>query len=166
MAITHLKGNPVQTVGELPAVGSKAPEFSLVANDLSEVKLSDFSGKTVVLSIFPSVDTPVCATSVKKFNERAAAGNSAVILNVSRDLPFAQKRFCGAEGIANVQTLSAFRNEEFGKQYGVAIAEGPFKSLYARALLVINGNGQVVYSELVPEIAQEPNYDAALAAAK
>jgi thioredoxin-dependent peroxiredoxin len=164
MAVTHLKGNPVNTCGDVPAVGSQAPGFCLVANDLSEVKLADFVGKTVVLSIFPSVDTPVCATSVKKFNERAAAGGSAVILNVSRDLPFAQKRFCGAEGISDVQTLSAFRCDDFGKQYGVTIAEGPFQALFARALLVINGEGKVVYSELVNEVAEEPNYDGALAA--
>jgi thioredoxin-dependent peroxiredoxin len=164
MALTHLKGNPVNTCGDLPAVGSQAPDFCLVANDLSEVKLSNFAGKTVVLSIFPSVDTPVCATSVKKFNERAAGNDSVVVLNVSRDLPFAQKRFCGAEGIANVQTLSAFRCDGFGKSYGVTIAEGPFQSLFARALLVINGEGKVTYSELVNEVAEEPNYDTAMAA--
>ncbi len=164
MAVTHLKGNPCQTCGELPAVGSAAPNFTLVANDLSEKKLSDFSGKTVVLSIFPSVDTPVCATSIKRFNEAVATSGDVVVLNVSKDLPFAQKRFCGAEGIENVHTLSGFRCEQFGKDYGITLVDGPLHGLYSRAVFVINGDGKIVYSEHVPEIAQEPNYDAALSA--
>ncbi|MEQ1903142.1 MAG: thiol peroxidase [Pirellulaceae bacterium] len=166
MAVTKLKGNPVNTCGDLPTVGSSAPEFRLVGTDLAECGLGDFKGKNVVLSVFPSVDTPTCATSVRKFNAQAAALNNTVVINVSRDLPFAQKRFCAAEGIENVKSLSGFRCDEFGKKYGVALTEGPLKGLYARAVIVINGDGKVVHQELVPEIADEPNYAAALAAIK
>jgi thioredoxin-dependent peroxiredoxin len=162
MAQITMRGNPINTVGDLPGAGATAPGFHLVGSDLSEVSSDQFDGKPVLLNIFPSVDTPVCATSVRTFNERAAAGGVSV-LNVSNDLPFAQARFCGAEGIENVQTASAFR-DSFGKDYGVTIADGPFAGLLARAVVVVGADGNVAYSELVPEIAQEPNYDAALAA--
>lgn len=162
MAQITLKGNPINTVGELPAVGSTAPAFTLTGTDLGTVGSDQFSGKPLLLNIFPSVDTPVCATSVRTFNERAAAGGVAV-LNVSNDLPFAQKRFCGAEGIENVTTGSGFR-DSFGADYGITIADGPMAGLLGRAIVVINADGTVAYTELVPEIAQEPDYDAALAA--
>ncbi|GFG95894.1 thiol peroxidase [Mycobacterium intracellulare] len=163
MAQITLRGNPINTVGELPAVGSKAPGFSLTGGDLAAVSSEQFGGKPVVLNIFPSIDTPVCATSVRTFNERAAGGGATVV-NVSKDLPFAQARFCGAEGIENVKTASAFR-DSFGEDYGVTLADGPMAGLLARAIVVIGADGNVAYTELVPEIAQEPNYDAALAAA-
>jgi thiol peroxidase len=162
MAQITLRGNPINTVGELPAVGSPAPGFSLVGTDLGAVSSDQFSGKPVLLNIFPSVDTPVCATSVRTFNERAA-GSGLSVLCVSNDLPFAQKRFCGAEGIENVTTASAFR-DNFGEDYGIALADGPMAGLLARAVVVIGADGNVAYAELVPEIAQEPDYDAALAA--
>ena len=162
MAQITLRGNPINTVGELPAVGSPAPGFSLVGTDLGAVSNEQFSGKPVLLNIFPSVDTPVCATSVRTFNERAA-GSGVSVLCVSNDLPFAQKRFCGAEGIENVATASAFR-DNFGVDYGIALADGPMAGLLARAVVVIGADGNVAYTELVPEIAQEPNYDAALEA--
>jgi thioredoxin-dependent peroxiredoxin len=162
MAQITLRGNPINTVGELPAVGSPAPAFNLTGTDLGAVSNDQFSGKPVVLNIFPSIDTPVCATSVRTFNDRAAA-TGASVLNVSKDLPFAQARFCGAEGIENVKTGSAFR-DSFGDDYGVTITDGPMAGLLARAVVVIGADGNVAYTELVPEIAQEPNYDAALAA--
>ncbi|MDT5336092.1 MAG: thioredoxin-dependent peroxiredoxin [Mycobacterium sp.] len=162
MAQITMRGNPINTVGELPAVGAPAPAFTLTGTDLGAVTNDQFSGKSVLLNIFPSVDTPVCATSVRTFNERAAASGVAVVC-VSNDLPFAQKRFCGAEGIENVTTASGFR-DTFGKDYGITIADGPFAGLLGRAVVVIGADGNVTYSELVPEIAQEPNYDAALAA--
>jgi thiol peroxidase len=162
MAQITLRGNPINTVGELPAVGSPAPGFSLTGTDLGAVSSDEFSGKPLLLNIFPSVDTPVCATSVRTFNERAA-GSGLSVLCVSNDLPFAQKRFCGAEGIENVTTASAFR-DNFGEDYGIALADGPMAGLLARAVVVIGADGNVAYAELVPEIAQEPNYDAALAA--
>ncbi|CDP82118.1 MULTISPECIES: thiol peroxidase [Mycolicibacterium] len=164
MAQITLRGNPINTVGELPAVGSPAPSFSLVGTDLGAVTNDQFAGKAVLLNIFPSVDTPVCATSVRTFNERAADAGAAVLC-VSKDLPFAQKRFCGAEGIENVTTASAFR-DSFGEDYGIALADGPMAGLLGRAVVVIGADGKVAYTELVPEIAQEPNYDAALAALK
>jgi thiol peroxidase len=163
MAQITLRGNPISTVGELPAVGSTAPAFSLTGADLGAVDSDQFRGKSLLLNIFPSVDTPVCAMSVRTFNERAAASGVAVLC-VSNDLPFAQKRFCGAEGIENVTTASAFR-DSFGEDYGIAIADGPMAGLLGRAVVVIDADGRVAYSELVPEIATEPNYDAALAAA-
>ena len=162
MAQITLRGNPINTVGELPSVGSRAPAFSLTGADMGAVSNEQFSGKPVVLNIFPSVDTPVCATSVRTFNERVAGGGVTVV-NVSKDLPFAQKRFCGSEGIENVTTASAFR-DSFGEDYGVSIADGPMAGLLARAVVVIGADGNVAYTELVPEIAHEPNYDAALAA--
>jgi thioredoxin-dependent peroxiredoxin len=157
-----MRGNPINTVGDLPAVGASAPAFTLVGSDLAPVSSEQLHGKAVLLNIFPSVDTPVCATSVRTFNERAAAGGLSVLC-VSNDLPFAQARFCGAEGIENVQSASGFR-DSFGQDYGVTIADGPFAGLLARAVVVIDADGNVAYSELVPEIAEEPNYDAALAA--
>ncbi len=162
MAQITLRGNPINTVGELPAVGSTAPGFTLTGTDLGAVHDTDFRGKPVLLNIFPSVDTPVCATSVRTFNERAAGGGVSV-LNVSKDLPFAQQRFCGAEGIENVKTASAFR-DNFGEDYGITIADGPMAGLLARSIVVIGADGNVAYAELVPEIADEPDYDAALAA--
>lgn len=163
MAQTALRGNPIYTVGDLPAVGQTAPAFELTDTDLKNRTSSEFAGKTVVLNIFPSLDTPVCATSVRRFNE-LAAGKDAAVLCISADLPFAQKRFCGAEGIDNVVTLSAFRHDAFGQDYGVRLADGPMAGLFARAVVVIDPDGKVSHTELVPEIAQEPNYDAAMAA--
>ncbi len=165
MAQTALKGNTVNTVGELPAEGSLAPDFTLVGSDLSESSLSDFSGKKVILNIFPSIDTGICAMSVRKFNEEASNLDNTVVLCISVDLPFAHGRFCGAEGIENVVTLSQFRDEgAFGRDYGIRLADGPMKGLDGRAVVVLNEKGTVVYTELVPEITQEPNYEAALAA--
>ncbi|ORV45500.1 lipid hydroperoxide peroxidase [Mycolicibacter engbaekii] len=161
MAQITLKGNQINTVGELPAVGSAAPAFSLTGTDLGVVDSGQFAGKPVLLNIFPSVDTPVCATSVRTFNERAAAAGA--VLAVSNDLPFALKRFCGAEGIDNVTSASAFRSS-FGADYGITITDGPLAGLLGRAIVVIGADGNVAYTELVPEIGQEPNYDAALAA--
>ena len=161
MATITLKGNPIHTAGDLPAQGNQAPDFSLLRGDLSRGTLASFPGKKV-LNIFPSVDTPVCATSVRKFN-KLASEKGITVLNISEDLVFAQKRFCGAEGLDKVEVLSAFRSS-FGKDYGLEITEGPFTGLTARAVLVLDENNKVIHAELVPEIAQEPNYDAALAA--
>ncbi len=163
MAIITLGGNPISTIGELPKAGSKAPHFELVKSDLSSTTLNDYVGKKVVLNIFPSIDTGVCATSVRKFNELAGNLENTKVFCISRDLPFAQKRFCGAEGLENVENLSDFKNGSFGETYGLTITEGIFHGLHARAVVVIDENGIVSHSELVPEIAQEPNYDAALA---
>lgn len=164
MAQITLRGNSINTVGDLPAVGSPAPDFSLTGTDLGAVTSDQFQGKALLLNIFPSIDTPVCATSVRTFNERAA-GAGATVLCVSKDLPFAQKRFCGAEDIENVTAASAFRGS-FGEDYGITIADGPMAGLLGRAVVVIGADGKVAYTELVPEIAQEPDYDAALAALK
>jgi thiol peroxidase len=165
MATTKLGGNPVNTSGSLPATNSPTPAFTLVKDDLSEVTNASLAGKRVVLNIFPSVDTPTCAKSVRKFNELAASMNNTVVLCVSADLPFAQKRFCGAEGITNVQNASSFRTD-FGKVYGLNIVDGVLKGLLARAVVVLDEAGKVKHTELVDEIANEPNYDAALAALK
>jgi thiol peroxidase len=162
MAQITLRGNAINTVGELPALGSSAPAFTLTGADLSPLSSDSFRGKPVLLNIFPSVDTPVCASSVRTFNQRAGATGATVVC-VSKDLPFAQKRFCGAEDIENVSTGSAFR-DSFGEDYGVTIADGPMAGLLARAVVVIDSEGNVAYTELVPEIANEPNYEAALAA--
>ena len=164
MAEITLRGNPIHTVGDLPPVGAPAPSFSLTQKDLSETTNADFAGKRVVLNIFPSVDTAVCATSVRKFNEKAAGLNNTVVLCVSADLPFAQNRFCGAEGIENVIMASTFRNADFGDTFGVRLADSGMRGLMARAVVVIDDKGMVRHNELVAEIAQEPNYDAALAA--
>ncbi len=165
MAEITFRGNPIHTVGELPAVGSPAPAFTLTGLDLSDVTVAGFAGKNLVLNIFPSVDTAVCAMSVRTFNERAAALDNTTVLNVSADLPFAMGRFCGAEGIENVQSASVFRSD-FGDSYGVRITEGPLAGLMSRAVVVVNGDGVVTYTEQVPEIGQEPDYDSALAALK
>ena len=163
MAQITLKGNPIHTSGDLPAVGSKAPDFKLVGTDMSEKSLADYAGKTLVLNIFPSLDTPVCATSVRTFNQRAA-GADATVLCISADLPFAHNRFCTSEGIENVVNLSTFRSPEFGDAYGMRITDGALAGILGRAVVVVDGEGNVAHTELVPEIAQEPNYDAALAA--
>jgi thioredoxin-dependent peroxiredoxin len=162
MAQTALGGNPVHTVGELPAIGS-TPSFTLTKGDLTEITPADLAGKKVVLNIFPSIDTPTCATSVRKFNEAAADLEGAVVVCVSADLPFAQGRFCGAEGLTNVTTASTFRSD-FGDEFGVELADGKLAGLLARAVVVLDESGKVTYTELVPEIAQEPNYAAALEA--
>jgi thioredoxin-dependent peroxiredoxin len=161
MATTALGGTPVHTVGDLPAVGSAAPAFALTGSDFSEVTLTE--GTRTVLNIFPSVDTGVCAASVKKFNELAAGLDNTVVVCVSNDLPFAQARFCGAEGIDNVTAASGYKSS-FGHDYGVAMTDGKFEALLARSVVVIDADGKVVHTELVPEIAQEPDYDAAVAA--
>ena len=167
MARVTLGGNPTNTIGELPTVGSIAPAFTLIGSDLNEVSSEAYSGKKVIMNIFPSVDTGVCSASVRRFNEEAAGLENTVVLCISRDLPFAQNRFCGAEGIENVVTLSNFRDGgAFGKDYGVELIDAGFKGLNARSVVVTDENGAVTYTELVPEIGQEPNYDAALAAAK
>lgn len=164
MGTVTLKGDPIETAGDLPAVGSDAPDFTLVAPDLGEITKSGLAGKRVILNIFPSVDTPVCAGSVRRFNEAASGLDNTVVLCVSMDLPFAQARFCGAEGLDNVQNGSDFRGGTFGKGYGIEITTGPLAGLHARAIVIFDEAGKVLYSELVPEIAQEPDYDAALAA--
>jgi thiol peroxidase len=161
--ITH-GGAPVNTSGNLPAVGSKAPDFKLVKSDLSIQKLSELKGKKVILSIFPSQETGVCSASIRKFNQLAAGKKNAMVLGISKDLPFAHKRFCESEGISNVVTLSGYRDQEFGKSYGVDTLDGPFAGLYARSIVIVDENGLVTYTEQVPETAQEPNYEAALAA--
>ncbi|WP_153558623.1 thiol peroxidase [Roseimaritima sediminicola] len=166
MAEVKLKGNPCQTCGELPSGGSDAPPIKLTKTDLSETTGADYSGKRVVLNIFPSIDTPTCATSVQRFNKEASQLDNTVVLCVSRDLPFAQKRFCGAEGLEDVVPASDFRSGDFGRAYGVQIEDGPLAGLLARAVVVLDENGKVIHSELVEEIANEPNYDAALAALK
>lgn len=162
MASITLHGTPFNTCGDLPGLGAKAPAFTLTGVDLGEI--SGPGSGTVVLNIFPSIDTPVCAAAVRQFNERASALNGVSVLCVSKDLPFALARFCGAEGIANVKTLSAFRHPEFGDAYGVTITEGPLQGLFARAVVVIGADNRVAYTQLVPEIAQEPDYEAVLKA--
>lgn len=164
MADTTLGGNPVHTNGDLPHTGSKAKDFQLVNTDLGTVSLSKYAGKKVVLNIFPSIDTATCATSVRTFNKRASELNNTVVLCISHDLPFAHKRFCGAEGIENVETLSDFRNGEFGKVYGLELVDGPLQGLHARSVIVLDENHDIVYTELVPDIKDEPDYEAALAA--
>lgn len=162
MASITLKGNTIHTSGNLANNGDKAPDFKLTANDLSTKTLADFSGKKIILNIFPSIDTGTCAASVRNFNKEAATLNNTVVLCISRDLPFAQARFCGAEGIENVLTLSDFATGSFGKDYGLEIIDGPLAHLHSRAIVVLDENGTVVYSEQVPEIVDEPNYKNAL----
>lgn len=165
MSKITLGGKPINTHGELPKVGASAPDFTLTAtDDMSEVSLKNYTGKNVVMNIFPSVDTGVCATSVRKFNAEASKLNNTVVLCISKDLPFAMKRFCGAEGLSNVITLSDYRNKGFSKTYGVEILDGAFEALDARAIVVIDADGKVKHTELVPEIGQEPNYEAAIKA--
>jgi thioredoxin-dependent peroxiredoxin len=163
MATITLGGNPINTSGKLPKTGSKAPQFQLVKNDLSIASLEDFAGSKLVLNIFPSVDTGTCAASVRHFNESASKLENTKVLCISRDLPFAQKRFCGAEGLENVINLSDFKTGNFGKDYGLEILDGPLAGLSSRVVIVLDENGVVQYAEQVPEIADEPNYDAALA---
>lgn len=165
MAHVTLQGNPVTTNGDLPAVGAKAPEFKLVDKDLRDVSLTDFRGKKKILNIVPSLDTPVCATSTKKFNELASGRDDLVVLIVSADLPFAMNRFCGVEHTDTVKTLSMMRDRNFAKNYGVLIQDGPLAGITARAIVVLDQNDQVVHTELVSEITSEPNYDDAMAAA-
>ena len=161
-----LQGNQIKTIGKLPKIGKKAPKFKLVKTDLSKAGLKDFKGKKVLINIFPSIDTGICAASLRKFNETAAGLENTIVLNVSKDLPFAHSRFCAAEGIENALTLSDFEKGKFGRKYGVTIKTGPMKGLLSRAVVVVNEEGLVSYTEQVPEIAQEPNYDAALEALK
>jgi len=164
MATVTLQGQPLQIEGQLPKPGAEAPGFRLVNAELKDVTLHDFAGRRKVLNIFPSIDTAVCATSVRKFNQRAAQLPNTVVLCISADLPFAQKRFCGAEGLNNVVTLSLMRGRSFAEDYGVAIATGPLAGLTARAVVVLDERNRVLHSQLVPEIAQEPDYEAAIKA--
>jgi len=164
MAQTALEGNPVNLAGDLPAVGSTAPDFKLTAGNLSDVTLADYAGKKKLLNIVPSLDTGVCAASTKKFNETMAGRDDAVALVISADLPFASGRFCSAEGITNVANLSMMRSRNFGKDYGVLIEDGPLAGITARAVVVLDADNKVLYTQLVPEITQEPDYDSAMAA--
>lgn len=163
MASITLKGNPVSTAGDLPAIGSEAPASNLTKTDLSEIKLSDYRGKNLILNIFPSIDTPTCATSVREFNQKAARVENTTVLCISADLPFALTRFCGAEGIENVESASTFRSN-FGSEFGATITSGPLSGLLSRAVVVLDTAGKVLYTEQVSEIAEEPNYENALAA--
>ncbi|KIX22438.1 thiol peroxidase [Flavobacterium sp. 316] len=163
MATVTLGGNAIHTSGELPTVGSKSPDFKLIKNDLGEASLSDFSGSKLVLNIFPSIDTGTCATSVREFNAKASQLENTKVLCISRDLPFAQKRFCGAEGLENVINLSDFNTGKFGKDFGLEITDGPLAGLHSRVVIVLDENGVVKYTEQVSEIADEPNYESALA---
>lgn len=162
MANITLKGNAINTIGNLPEVGSKAPDFKLTAVDLSQKTLADFAGKKVILNIFPSVDTGTCATSVREFNKKAANLENTTVLCISKDLPFAQARFCGAEGIENVVMLSDFATGNFGQAYNLEIENGPLAHLHSRAIVILDEKGNVAYTEQVSEIVDEPNYDAAL----
>jgi thiol peroxidase len=164
MAQITLKGNPVNTAGELPAVGSEAADFSLTKTDLSETTLADYKGKNVILNIFPSIDTGTCAASVRQFNKEASQLDNTVVLCISKDLPFAHSRFCEAEGIDNVVTTSEFRNSSFSDNYKVMITDGPLAGLFSRSIVIVSPEGKVAYTEQVPEIVDEPNYDKAIAA--
>ncbi len=164
MATITLKGNTIHTSGELPAIGTQAPNFNLVKNDLSSSSLSDYKGSKVILNIFPSIDTGTCAASVRQFNQEAAELDNTKVLCISRDLPFAQTRFCGAEGIENVVNLSDFGTGDFGRDYGLQIVDGPLANLHSRAVIVLDESGKVTYTEQVGEIVEEPNYKAALEA--
>jgi thioredoxin-dependent peroxiredoxin len=164
MAEITLKGNPIHTNGDLPVVGSTAPDFRLTKNDLSDVSLGDFAGRSKILSIVPSLDTGLCAESARKFNQLVGGRDDVVVLVISADLPFAQGRFCSAEGIDRVHTLSMMRSRNFAKDYGVLVQDGPTAGITARAVVVLDADNKVLHTELVPEIGQEPNYDAAFAA--
>ena len=164
MATVTLRGNPVNVGGNFPKVGDSAPDFNLTASDLSDVSLASYAGKRKVLNIVPSLDTPTCAKSTRVFNEKASAMSNTVVLVIAADLPFAMSRFCGAEGLKDVVALSTFRGKDFHTKYGVDIADGPLRGLTARGVVVLDENNKVKHAELVSEIAQEPNYDAALAA--
>lgn len=162
MAKITLQGNEIETIGFLPEIGTVAPDFTLVKTDLSEINLGDLKGKTIVLNIFPSIDTPVCATSVRKFNQAASLLTNTVVLCVSADLPFAHGRFCEIENINNVIPVSSFRNSEFGEKYGNKIITGPLSGLLARSIVIIDTDGKIIYNQQVPEIKQEPDYEQAL----
>jgi len=162
MAIVTLKGNKLNTIGTLPKIGSTAPEFNLIKNDLSTATLANYKGKKVVLNIFPSVDTGTCAQSVRQFNKDAATLDNTVVLCISKDLPFAQARFCGAEGIENVEMLSDYKDGNFGKSYEVSFTDGPLEALLSRSIVVLDENGTVIHAEQVAETVDEPNYKAAL----
>lgn len=162
METVYFKGTPVHTCGDIPAVGTVAPDFTLVGNSLENVKLSDYKGKRVVLNIFPSLDTPVCAMSVRKFNKEAAALDNTQVVCISMDLPFAQGRFCSAEGIDRLVVASAFRDADFAKNYGLEMVDGPLAGLLARAVIIVDENGKVIYSDLVSEITDEPDYQGAV----
>lgn len=164
MARVTLKGKPQQTSGELPKIGSKAPDFKLVDSDLNDVSLANYKGKSKILNIVPSLDTSTCAISARKFNEKAASKPNTVVLIVSADLPFAQKRFCAAEGLKNVVPLSMMRSRDFAKDYGTLLIDGPLAGISARAVVALDEQDRVLHAQLVPEIAEEPDYDAALAA--
>lgn len=164
MAKITLGGQPANTVGNLPEVGSKVPNFNLTATDLSQKTNEDYSGKNIVMNIFPSVDTGVCAQSIRTFNEKASSLDNTVVLCISRDLPFAQARFCGAEGLDNVISLSDFKTGDFGKDYGVTFTDTAFEGLHSRSIVVVNSEGIITHTEQVPETGEEPNYDAALSA--
>ncbi len=166
MSEITLEGKIIHTIGNLPTVGEAAPDFTLVSTDLSEVRLNDFKGKKLILNIFPSLDTSVCATSVRKFNQELNNLSDTEVLCISADLPFAHSRFCVSEGLENVKNASVFRNPGFGKNYGVTITDSPLEGLLSRAVVVIDGKGRIVYTEQVPEIAQEPDYKSALEAVK
>lgn len=166
MAKVTLKGNPIHTNGDLPGVGATAPDFRLTAADLSDATLSTYAGKRKILNIVPSLDTGVCAASARRFNESATKAANTVVLTISADLPFAMKRFCEAEGIERVVPLSMMRSRQFAKDYGVLLTDGPLEGITARAVVVLDEKNKVVYTELVPEIAQEPNYDGALGSLK
>ena len=166
MATVTLKGTPFHTIGELPALGAKAPDFRLVDGDLKDVTLANYRGKKKVLNIVPSLDTPTCATSTRKFNEKAGSLSNTVVLVISADLPFAAKRFCTTEGLANVHPLALMRSRDFAKDYGVLLTDGPLAGITARAVVVLDENDKVIHRELVTEISQEPNYDAALKAVR
>ncbi|MCP3663476.1 MAG: thiol peroxidase [Gammaproteobacteria bacterium] len=166
MAQITLKGNPINTSGTLPAVGSQAPDFVLTKTDLSDVSLKDLQGKRVILNIFPSIDTDICAASVRHFNADVNTLENTVVLCVSLDLPFAHGRFCGAEGLENVESVSELRSHDFGEQYGVRIVDGPLAGLLSRAVVVLDENGNVTYTQQVPEIVQEPDYEAVLNAVR
>ena len=162
MAQITLHDNPINTIGSLPAINTKAPAFQLTNTDLSDASLNDFAGKRVVLNIFPSIDTGVCATAVRRFNAEAEKLENTSVLCISADLPFAQARFCGAEGLDRVISLSAMRDRKFGEDYGVTIIDGPLAGLFSRAVVIVDENGNIIYTEQVPEITQEPDYETAL----
>ncbi|MCC5930922.1 MAG: thiol peroxidase [Cyclobacteriaceae bacterium] len=164
MAQITLKGNPVHTTGNLPVIGSIAPDFRLTKSDLSDVSLSDFAGKRVILNIFPSIETSVCSAAVRNFNVKASQLNNTVVLCISKDLPFAHKRFCEAEGIENVITLSQYKDGNFSNSYNVEMVDGPFTGLMSRVVIALDTEAKVIYVEQVPEIGQEPNYEAAIKA--
>ncbi len=166
MATITFKGTSITTVGSLPNVGDQAPDFSLTNNSVQDISMADFAGKRVILNIFPSIDTGICAMSARHFNGVASGLDNTIVMNVSKDLPFAQKRFCGAEGLENVQNASEFKNTGFSSNYAVIMNEGPLAGLFSRAIVVIDEAGKVIYTEQVPEIVQEPDYDAALASLK